>query len=425
MRNLVPTIIFITIVLVVDFYAFKSLKLIANEWQKTFLRNGVQIAYWAASIISYGLIIYAITVFSKGSVSRSNYFFFFMGFALLLLILVPKLIISIFHLVDDIVHLLRWLMSKLFIQNSNPGQSPEINTITRWQFLSKLGWLVAAVPFAGIIYGVAKGRFNFRVIEKDLPFAHLPSSFDGLKIVHISDIHIGSFFNNYNAVLPAIDKINALKPDLILFTGDIVNNYAEELVGWTEHLSKLKAKYGKFSILGNHDYGDYVRWSSEAEKAQNLETLKAYHSEMGFKLMLNEKVNFKTTDSEDIEIIGIENWGKGGFSKYGDLKKAMSDSDDSKFQILLSHDPSHWDEEVLDKTKIDLTLAGHTHGMQFGVEVPGLIKWSPVKYRYPRWGGLYTESKQHIYINRGLGYIGFPGRVGMPPEITVLNLKKA
>ncbi len=258
-----------------------------------------------------------------------------------------------------------------------------------------------------------------------MSFANLPAWADGLRIVHISDIHIGSFFNNHDAVQRGIDMVNELKPDLILFTGDMVNNYADELVGWEDTLSKLNARLGKFSILGNHDYGDYVTWPNAEVRAENIEKLKQYHKKIGFRLLLNEKVNFGAENDESIEILGVENWGLGGFSQYGKLSEAMKDSDEKKFQILLSHDPSHWDAEVMGKTSIEITLSGHTHGMQFGVEIPGIIKWSPVKYRYPRWGGLYTVGKQHLYVNRGFGYIGFPGRVGMPPEITFFELQKA
>lgn len=425
MRNLIPTLILIAIVIAIDLYAFKSLKSIIHDWQNTLLRNSTIAAYWISSIVAYGLIIYAMIVFSRGSLDRTNYYFFFMGFALLLLIIIPKIVVSFFHLVDDVIQLFRWIASKLFINTSEPDSEIKMNTITRWNFISKLGWIVAAIPFFGILYGVVRGRFNFHIIEEDLTFSNLPESASGLKIVQISDIHIGSFFNNYDSLLPAIEIINDLEPDLILFTGDIVNNYADELNGWIQHLGQLKAKMGKYSILGNHDYGDYVRWPSEEAKKENLERLKSYHADIGFKLMLNENHKITLPDGQSFELIGVENWGAGRFSKYGDLGKAMENTDASKFQLLLSHDPSHWDAEVIKQTDIDLTLSGHTHGMQFGIEIPGFVKWSPAKYRYPRWAGLYQEKGQKLYVNRGLGYIGFPGRVGMPPEITLFRLNKA
>lgn len=421
---MLPTVIFIVVLIAIDLYAFKSLKLITTDWQKPLVKNGILIAYWIASALAYGLIIYAISVFSGGGLQRTNYYIFFMGFAVLLLILLPKIVISLFHLFDDIIHLLRNI-SGYFIQTKNPGESMTPNGITRWQFLSRTGWVLAAIPFISILYGVVSGRFNFRIMKNTLSFPNLPQSADGLRIVHISDIHIGSFFNDYNSVKPGLDKVNELKPDLILFTGDMVNNYADELDGWVELLSSLKAKYGKYSILGNHDYGDYVNWPSGEAKVENLQKLMNRHKEMGFKLMMNEKIELETAPGESFELLGVENWGLGGFSKHGDLEKAMRNSDSEKFQILMSHDPSHWDAKVMGQTKIDLTLAGHTHGMQFGIEIPGFVKWSPAKYRYKRWGGLYKEKDQYIYVNRGFGYIGFPGRIGMSPEITVIDLKKA
>jgi predicted MPP superfamily phosphohydrolase len=424
MKNLVPLIIFLVVLLAVDLYAFKSLRLIASTWTNTLYKNTAVITYILSSLLGYGLLIYAFLNFSRSSMNKANYYVFFMGFALILLVFLPKLIVSAFHLFDDLIHLLR-RVAGFFVKTTMPSGESEGVPITRWQFLSRIGWLVAAIPFFGIIYGVARGRWNFRIVEEVLKFPHLPAAADGLRIVHISDIHIGSFFEGHGSVMKGIEKINALKPDLILFTGDMVNNYANELEGWIPHLSKLEARLGKYSILGNHDYGDYVHWPSETAKRENLDTLKNYHREMGFKLMLNENLPIQFENGESFELIGIENWGLGGFSQYGKLDKALTGTDSSKFQILLSHDPSHWDAEVIGKTKIDLSLAGHTHGMQFGIEIPGLVKWSPVKYRYPRWGGLYTEGNQHLYVNRGFGYIGFPGRVGMPPEITLIELRQS
>ena len=248
-------------------------------------------------------------------------------------------------------------------------------------------------------------------------------AFDGFKVVQISDMHIGSFHGHENQVKKAIELVNEQKPDLILFTGDLVNNFTEELNGWIPILSNLKAKYGMYSILGNHDYGDYYEWENEAEKAKNLNDLKQAHKNIGFRLLLNENEKISINNSE-IAIVGVENWGLPPFPQYGNLNAAMNGSAEMPFKILMSHDPSHWDAEVIEKTDIDLTLSGHTHGMQFGIEI-GNIKWSPVKYKYPRWAGLYKDKDQYLYVNRGFGYIGFPGRVGMPPEITLIELEKA
>ena len=273
-----------------------------------------------------------------------------------------------------------------------------------------------------MIYGVVKGRFDFEIVNQSIQFDNLPDSFSGLRIVQLSDIHIGSFFDNHEEVKAAINKVNELKPDYIFFTGDMVNNYAWELDGWEEIFGSLKAQYGKYSILGNHDYADYVKWDNEADKLKNLEDLKQRHAKMGFELLLNESVKLEK-DGEFIELLGLENWGKGRFAKYGDLVETMKHTAPESFKILMSHDPSHWDEQVLEKTSINLTLAGHTHGMQYGVKI-GSFQFSPVQFRYPRWAGIYTEGKQHLYVNRGFGYIGFAGRVGISPEITLLELRK-
>ena len=423
MRNLIPIFILIAIVVIIDFYAFKSFRLVTSGWSNSLLKTGVNLLYALSSLLTYGIIVYAFVNFSRDASQQMNHYIFYMGFGVIVLILIPKLVVSLFHLVDDIVHLFKWLNSFFVRSTNNLESSP--NAISRWQFISQMGWILAAIPFAGILYGMVRGRFAFRVMRESLSFQNFPASANGLKVVHISDIHIGSFFNNHSAVKLGIEMVNAQNPDIIFFTGDLVNNFASETDGWDTVLKGLKAKYGKYSILGNHDYGDYAEWPSAAAKKENLDRLKAYHSKIGFKLLLNEWTPFTTDGGETIEIIGVENWGEGGFSKYGDLAEATAGTNPENFQILLSHDPSHWDAEVIKKTQIDLTLSGHTHGMQFGVEVPGIIKWSPSKYRYPRWGGLYNEAKQFIYVNRGFGYLGFPGRVGMPPEITLIELQKA
>lgn len=420
MKPLVPFIVFIAVFLVVDLYAFKALKLLGDTWQKAYLRQSAIAIYWISSAVVYVFIAFAVYRYNKGQ-DPSDYYLFFMSFGLLMLVFMPKLVVAFFHLFDDLIHVVR-RVAAYFIR-SEAADIPSGQDLTRWQFLTRLGWLVAALPFMGIFYGIARGRYQFRVEKVGVASAQLPSWAKGLRVVHISDIHIGSFFNNHAPVMEGIRRINALKPDLILFTGDMVNNYAKELEGWEEILGSLQARYGKYSVLGNHDYGDYVQWESSEARAANLAQLKEYHGRLGFRLLLNEKIDFSAeAGQEPIEIIGVENWGAGGFSKYGQLSEAMQKTQSERFQILLSHDPSHWDAEVMEKTQINLTLAGHTHGMQFGVEIPGVIKWSPVKYRYPRWGGLYTEASQHLYVNRGFGYIGFPGRVGMPPEITLIEL---
>ena len=293
---------------------------------------------------------------------------------------------------------------------------------SRRRFVSLIGMGVAAIPFAGMIYGMLWGRYNYRVVKHTLYFDDLPEAFDGYRVVHISDIHSGSF-DNTEKVQYGIDMINAQQGDVIFFTGDLVNNKAEEMRPWIAHFKQLHAKDGVYSVLGNHDYGDYVQWDSPDEKTKNLEALKQIHQQLGFCLLNNESV-FLSRGQQRIAVVGVENWGQ-GFIKKGNLKQALSQVDKKDFKILLSHDPTHWQYEVLkDPNFIHLTLSGHTHGMQFGIEIPGVIKWSPAGWRYKYWGGVYKEKDRYINVNRGFGYLAFPGRVGMPPEITVIELKK-
>jgi len=271
------------------------------------------------------------------------------------------------------------------------------------------------------VYGMVFGKYNYKVINHTLYFKDLPDSFDGFKLVQISDVHAGSF-NNPKAVQRGIDLINKQHADLFVFTGDLVNNKAEEIKPWISYFSQIKAPFGQFSILGNHDYGDYIKWGTEAEKTANLNQLKAYHRDLGFKLLLDEHVHIKK-DDQYIVLAGVENWGI-GFGERGDLKKALLNTTKAEFKILLSHDPTHWEAQVKNFIpNVQLTLSGHTHGMQFGLEAFG-IKWSPVKYRYKHWAGLKTENDSVININRGFGFIGFSGRIGIWPEISVISLKK-
>jgi predicted MPP superfamily phosphohydrolase len=336
------------------------------------------------------------------------------------LIYIPKLVFIDFHLLQTIVDFIRNKISKL--RKASPDISEtEGEKITRGQFIRKTGLLAAGIPLVSIAYGIAYGRFNFTVRNFTVKFPNLPEKFDGLRIVQISDYHLGSFIHYEDQVERSIELINEQSPDLILFTGDLVNNVADEADRFYTSFNKLRAGHGMFSILGNHDYGDYVRWSSDEAKKSNLTKLIEDQKNSGFDMLLNEsrKLNI---DDQYIEIVGVENWGLPPFPQYGDLKKALSNTDENSFKILMSHDPTHWDEEVLGQTGIDLTLSGHTHGAQFGIEIPGW-RWSPVSMRYKRWGGLYEEGAQKLYVNTGIGFIGFPGRVGMPPEIAVIELK--
>jgi len=319
---------------------------------------------------------------------------------------------------EDIIRIPQALYS-LFNQGLN-GQEyfPE-----RRKFLSQLTLILASIPFGAIIYGMYRGKYNYKVMSYEIEFDDLPDSFDGFNITHFSDLHCGSF-DNYEKVKYGIELINKQKSDVIMFTGDIVNNISNELDPWKELFSKLKAEYGVYSVLGNHDYGDYVQWNNDNEKLKNFENLKKIQHEMGFKLLLNENDLIKK-NNDSIAVVGVENWGAGGFKKAGDLKKANMGLSNSNFKILLSHDPSHWRSKVTSSDDyFQLTLSGHTHGMQFGIDIPGWIKWSPIKWRYPEFAGLYRKAKQYLYVNRGFGYLAYPGRVGMWPEITVITLKK-
>lgn len=296
------------------------------------------------------------------------------------------------------------------------------NVMQRRLWIKALGLLVAAFPFISFLYGITKGKYNYKVIKVPLYFPDLPKEFDGYKVVQISDIHSGSF-DSKEQVKKGIDLINQQDADLVLFTGDLVNNFANEIEPFIPLFREIKAKDGKFSITGNHDYADYVRWNSTEEKQKNFQQLVANHGKMDFKILMNEHVKIKRNLSE-IAVIGIENWGLPPFPQFGDLNKAIENLAANSFKLLLSHDPSHWDAQVVDHDmNFNLTMSGHTHGMQVGFDIKKIIKWSPVKYKYPKWAGLYESNQQYLYVNKGFGFLGFPGRVGMWPEITVFELK--
>jgi predicted MPP superfamily phosphohydrolase len=330
-----------------------------------------------------------------------------------------KLIASVFFLLDDIRRGIQWLVGKVFFRNTE-GEQIEEAKISRSVSLSWMGLAVGGTLFSSLVYGFSN-KYNYKVRKVKLNFSNLPTSFKGIKIVQLSDIHSGSFTNKA-AVEKGVQKILQLKPDLILFTGDLVNNESGEMQDYMDVFNKLKAPMGVYSILGNHDYGDYKHWPSEEAKKENLEWLKQIQAQLGWRLLLDENVILER-NNEQIALIGVQNWSAlKRFPKYGNLEKAYQGSEHLPFKILMSHDPTHWDAEVRPKYgDIDLMLAGHTHGMQFGVEIPG-FKWSPVEYVYKEWAGLYEEGKQKLYVNRGYGFIGYPGRVGILPEITLFEL---
>jgi predicted MPP superfamily phosphohydrolase len=293
----------------------------------------------------------------------------------------------------------------------------------RSQFLSTIAVGLGALPFISLTYGILRNRHRYKVFNQSITLPNLPKSLDGLRIVQISDIHSGSFTLK-EPVKGAIDLINQQNPDLVFFTGDLVNSVASEMDRFLDVFDKIRAKFGVFSVLGNHDYGDYVRWENVEMKKQNLQNLIGHHQKMGWDLLLNEN-RVLNINNEKVAVIGVENYSESRhFPKYGDLRKATDGIENTSLKLLLSHDPTHWSSQVITSYKdIDVTFSGHTHGMQFGIEIPGWLKWSPAKFIYKHWAGLYQEGKQFLYVNRGLGYLGYPGRVGILPEITVIELK--
>ncbi|MCG5643582.1 metallophosphoesterase [Flavobacteriaceae bacterium LSUCC0859] len=372
--------------------------------------------YMASAILVLGFFIFQFTLVSSEFRDMNIYKSYAMGFVGSWFLF--SLGVVFFLLFEDVFRLLWAAIMKLI----NPEQTAALPS--RRKFISALALGLAALPFGALLYGMFQGKYRYKVLKYELSFEDLPEAFDGYKITQISDIHSGSF-DNATKIQYGIDLINQQASDAIFFTGDMVNNKASEMEPWKEMFGSLQAADGKFSVLGNHDYGDYVAWNSEAEKEANLNRLKSIQKEMGFDLILNEH-RYLEKDGQRLALVGVENWGQGGFKKAGDLNKAISGVGPEDFKILLSHDPSHWEFQVKDHPQhFHLTLSGHTHGMQFGIEIPGWIKWSPVKWRYTYWAGIYESMGQYINVNRGFGFLGYPGRVGIWPEITVITLKKA
>lgn len=402
-------VFFFIVFIILDVYAFQAFKTISkNGW--------THISYWLISLLVIGNFVFNFYGLNRrDGFNHANAY----AFGFLIAILVPKMILFLGMFAEDIFR-----VPQAIYRYFTEGEAAKGNYFaSRRQFVSKIALGLAAIPLASVLYGIYKGKYNFKVLKYTLTFEDLPQAFDGYKITQLSDIHSGSF-DDVEKVKYAVNLVNEQASDVILFTGDMVNNKAEEMHPYLDIFNKLHAKDGKFSVLGNHDYGDYVSWDSEAAKHQNLEDLKAIQKQIGFDLLLNEH-RYLEKDGEKIALVGVENWGTGGFKQEGDLKKASENIKATDFKILLSHDPSHWENKVIDDDyHYHLTLSGHTHGMQFGIEIPGWFKWSPVKWRYKYWAGIYKEMGQYINVNRGFGYLAFPGRVGIWPEITVIELKK-
>jgi predicted MPP superfamily phosphohydrolase len=401
-------IIFIILVLALDFYALQSFRSVVRNPLVTY-------GYVAISIAVFGNMVYQGYTLDRSSGINSG---FYLAFAVFVLVYVPKLILLVFMFGEDVFRLFEAGVN-YFVSKSDENSAL---FSSRRKFIGQLALGIAAIPFISILYGITKGKYNFKVLKYTLEFEDLPAAFEGYQVTQISDIHSGSF-DNKEKIEYAVNLVNEQASDVIMFTGDMVNSKSKEMHPWKSTFSKLKAKDGVFSVLGNHDYGDYTRWPSDEAKAENFQELLDIQKDMGFDLLRNES-RFIEKNGDRLAIIGVENWGK-GFKQKGDLTLASSKVAPNDFKILLSHDPSHWQYEVVkDPSHYHLTLSGHTHGMQFGIEIPGIVKWSPIKWRYKYWAGIYEKAGQYINVNRGFGFLAFPGRVGIWPEISVITLKK-
>lgn len=415
MRTPLGALIFVILMIALDSYVFQAIKTVSHSTSPK-LKTIIFSIYWAISILAIiGFLIFILTGPEFLNKKIRTYLF-----ATILGLFFAEFVAIVFFLVDDVRRLIQWASGKLFFKNTE-GEVITEDGITRSVFLSWLGLAAGSTLFGSLIYGYSN-KYNYKVKRISLKFDNLPPSFKGLRILHFSDVHSGSFTNK-SAVIRGVEKIVAENADLVIFSGDLVNDKTSEMNDYMDVFNKITAPMGVYSTLGNHDYGDYVSWPQDGiTKAQNLKNLQKAHADMGWRLLMDEHVSLEK-NGEQIALIGIQNWSaKARFPKYGDMAKAYEGAEKYPFKILISHDPSHWDAKVRPQfSDVDLMLSGHTHGMQFGVEIPG-FKWSPVQYVYKEWDGLYEEGKQKLYVNPGFGFIGYPGRVGILPEITVIEL---
>jgi predicted MPP superfamily phosphohydrolase len=413
-KRLMTIFIFIFIFLTIDYYFFQGVLVASKSWNplwKSLIRYG----FWIPTILTVLALLW--WTFDDPYRYSSN----FRNWIITGIVATyfSKIVGILFLLTDDLQRGARWLFS-LFKNDSSNTSAGEV--ISRSEFLSKTALIAASVPLGAFAYGIISGAHDYRIRKVAIKLPNLPKAFDGIKIAQLSDIHSGSFWNK-TAVKGGVEMILQEKPDAIFFTGDLVNNESSEVKEYMDVFNKLRAPLGVFSITGNHDYGDYKSWASKEAKQQNFKDLITAHKELGFDLLLNEN-RFLVQGGEKLAILGIENWGT-RFSKHGLLDKAYLGTEEAAVKLLLSHDPTHWDAQVRPTYKdIDVMFAGHTHGAQFGVNI-GDFTWTPVQHVYKQWGGLYQEENQYLYVNRGFGYLGYPGRVGMPPEITIFELKRA
>lgn len=415
MRTPLGALIFIASMLLLDAYVFQVIKTVShNAAPKT--RIIIVSVYWAVSILAVlGFLVFVFTGPDFLPKKVRTYLF-----ATVIGLFLAKFLAIVFFLVDDIRRLIQLVAGKLFFRNTEGAELSD-DGISRSVFLSWLGLVAGSTLFGSLIYGFSN-KYNYKIKRLSLKFDNLPPAFKGLKLLHFSDVHSGSFTNK-EAVTRGVEKIIAEKADLIIFSGDLVNDKATEMQDYMDVFNRIKAPMGVYSTFGNHDYGDYLQWPQDGiSKEQNLKNLAKIHADMGWRLLMDEHVELEK-NGDEIALIGIQNWSaKARFPKYGNMAKAYAGSEKYPFKILISHDPSHWDAQVRPEySDVDLTLSGHTHGMQFGVEIAG-FKWSPVQYVYKEWDGLYEEGKQKLYVNPGYGFIGYPGRVGILPEITVIEL---
>ncbi|MCK5134452.1 MAG: metallophosphoesterase [Bacteroidales bacterium] len=405
MRSFVIFSILTLFILAMDLYGFRGLQHLLSphiEGNRLFT-----LVFWGITLIMITALLWAGSQFQNMR-DPSRFFGVMVVMGIFLMFYVPKLMFNVTQLLGDIAVVL----TRLFNSNAEVGS-------LRNYFLIP-GFVIGILLFIGFGMGMIWGRTHVKIFREKLEIAGLPESFEGIKIVQLSDFHLAGFHHHPDHIAQVVEKVNQLEPDLVLFTGDMVHNFSEEMDPFVDILGRLKAPLGKYAVLGNHDYGHYYNWDSSAEEETNLERVKDQIRAAGFDLLMNEHRTI-TLNGHSIELIGVENWGKPPFPQKGDLANALAGTDPGLVKILLSHDPSHWNIQVKGKESISLTLSGHTHGMQFGFEI-GNFRWSPSRWTYEHWAGLYRENGQYLYVNRGLGYTGFPGRVGIRPEITLITL---
>jgi len=440
--SLLPMLTRIAVILIIfllfDLYAFQSVRSLSAHLN-TMPKRSIRIIYWGVSVLFYLLFIFTIT----GKMADANKTFRTFTTGLFFALVLSKILMILPLLAEDIYRIFNKFYELIFVKPQTQNLEGEKSQflVSRKKFISQISTGIGLATFSGLTYGVIKGAHNYKLHQKNVVLKNLPPNFNGLKIGHISDIHSGSFWDK-NAVQKGVDLLMSQKPDIVFFTGDLVNDVATEMDNYKAIFSQIKAPLGVYSSLGNHDYGDYYQWPDKHEinfdvnfqgnkshmtpmQKANLEALKQVHADMGWRLLMNEHVPIEV-NGEKIAVLGIENYGaKGRFPRYGKMTEAHTNTEQYPVKLLLSHDPSHWEAEVIKKYKdVDIMFAGHTHGAQFGIETAG-FKWSPIKYIYKQWAGLYQQDNQYLYVNRGFGYLGYPGRLGIRPEITMLTINNA